>query len=170
MSAVQEGIARLLDKEAIRDALLSYARGIDRHDVKIMAHAYHPDATDNHGTFDGTADDFIAYANDVHAASFLSHQHYIGNHSIDLAGDIAHVETYYLASLRRKDGTTVLVGGRYIDQLERRDARWAIVHRIALIEWSGDLVNSDFTRGLTMDDATAWDRSDISYQRPLSPR
>lgn len=169
MSSMQDNISRLLDKEAIRDALLDYSRGIDRHDVEIMARAYHDDATDDHGSFNGTASGFIEYANEIHAAGFLSHQHYIGNHMIDLDGNSAHVETYFLASLRRKDGAVMLVGGRYIDRLERRDSTWAIAHRCALIEWAGDLVNSDFTARLAMDDRSTWDRSDLSYRRPLRP-
>ena len=168
MSSMEHRLARLLDKESIRDALLDYTRGIDRHDVTIMARAYHRDATDDHGEFNGTASGFIDYANDVHAAGFLSHQHYVGNHSIDLDGDSAHVETYFLASLLRKDGITMLVGGRYIDRLEQRDSVWAIMHRTALVEWAGDLTSSDFTQGIPIDARSSWGQSDLSYQRPLN--
>jgi len=157
-----ERLQRLLDKEDIREVLLRYTRGIDRHDVEIMSGAYHADATDDHGTFNGSAAEFIQYANAVHADGFLAHHHYIGNQTIELDGACAYAETYYLASLRRKDGATVLVGGRYIDRLEHRDNGWAIVHRKALIEWAGDLVRSDFTEGLVLDTGR-WDRSDISY-------
>lgn len=166
MATIDERLSRLLDKEDIRDALLRYTRGIDRHDADIMGAAYHPDATDDHGTFKGTAASFVRYANDIHADGFLSHHHYVGNHTIDLAGDGAHAETYFLASLRRKDGATMLVGGRYIDRLERRDGRWAIVHRLALVEWAGDMGTSNFIAGLSLDQG-AWDHGDLSYERPL---
>jgi ketosteroid isomerase-like protein len=169
MSSNQDRIARLLDKEDIREALLNYTRGIDRHDVEIVARAYHPDATDDHGSFVGKARDFIDYANETHADGFFAHQHYVGNHTIDLDGEVAHAETYFLASLRRNDGATMLCGGRYIDRLERRSAGWAIAHRTSLIEWAGDLVNSDFTVRFDVDKRATWDRADLSYQRPLRP-
>ena len=166
MSPTQERLARLLDKEDIREVLLHYTRGIDRHDVAIMARAYHADATDDHGEYQGPASGFIDYANRTHAEGFFAHQHYIGNHTIDLDGDKARAETYFLASLRRNDGATMLCGGRYIDRLERRDGTWAIAHRTSMIEWAGDLVNSDFTGKFETDPRAAWDQSDLSYQQP----
>jgi hypothetical protein len=165
MSSSQERIARLLDKEEIREALLHYTRGIDRHDVSLMARAYHADATDDHGDYIGPAAGFIEHANRVHAEGFFAHQHYVGNHTIDLDGDAARAETYFLASLRRNDGATMLCGGRYIDKLERREGKWAITHRTSMLEWAGDLVNSTFTSKFETDPRAKWDQTDLSYQR-----
>jgi|JI10StandDraft_1071094.scaffolds.fasta_scaffold10175_9 ketosteroid isomerase-like protein len=165
MSSSEERIARMLDKEDIREALLHYTRGIDRHDVSIMTKAYHADATDDHGEYNGTAAGFIEYANRVHSDGFFAHQHYVGNHTIELDGDTARTETYFLASLRRDDGATMLCGGRYIDKFERRDGKWAIAHRTSMLEWAGDLVNSTFTSKFETDSRAKWDHTDLSYQR-----
>ena len=32
----------------------------------------------------------------------------------------------------------IVSGGRYIDRLERRDGRWAIVARVCLVEWQSE--------------------------------
>ena len=43
----------LLDREAIRDCLYRYCRGIDRADEAALRSAYWPDATDCHGAWNG---------------------------------------------------------------------------------------------------------------------
>ena len=52
----------LADREAIRDCMYRYSRGIDRCDVELLRSAYWPDATDNHTGFVGTREEFIAWA------------------------------------------------------------------------------------------------------------
>ena len=51
--------ASLADRQAISDLLLSYCRGIDRLDRELVASCFHSDATDTHGSFQGTIDEFI---------------------------------------------------------------------------------------------------------------
>jgi hypothetical protein len=161
-------IRRLLDKEAIREASLRYTRGIDRHDEGIMAEAYHPDATDDHGAYIGDPAGFIAHANAIHSRDWNVHHHYIGNQTIDLDGDTAHVETYFFAALRRKTGPVDMVGGRYVDRFERRDGRWAIADRVCLVEWNGELKPAQTPADPALNIQGAWDKSDVSYQRPLT--
>jgi len=163
----EAALQRLLDKEEIREACLKYTRGVDRHDEEIAAGAYHDGAVDDHGTFIGDAGGFLKHVNDLHARNWNMHHHYITNQSIDLDGDVAHAETYYLAALRREDGTMDLAGGRYVDRFERRDGRWAIADRACLVEWSGELPKAAGEVGDLFLSGSAWDRSDISYQRPL---
>jgi len=160
-------IQRLLDKEAIREASLRYTRGIDRHDDEIMAQAYHPDATDDHGGYIGDPAGFIAHSKKAHSGAWNVHHHYIGNQTIDLDGDTAHVETYFLAALRRKTGPIDMVGGRYVDRFERREGRWAIADRVCLVEWNGELQPAKTPADPALYMQGAWDRTDVSYQRPL---
>jgi hypothetical protein len=160
-------IQRLLDKEAIREASLRYTRGIDRHDDEIMAQAYHADATDDHGGYIGDPAGFIAHSKKAHSGAWNVHHHYIGNQTIDLDGDTAHVETYFLAALRRKTGPIDMVGGRYVDRFERREGRWAIADRVCLVEWNGELQPAKTPADPALYMQGAWDRTDVSYQRPL---
>ncbi|WP_156681295.1 nuclear transport factor 2 family protein [Sphingomonas profundi] len=160
-------LRRLLDKEAIRDASLAYTRGIDRHDDEIMARAYHADATDDHGAYIGDPAGFIRHAREGHGRNWTAHHHYITNQTIDLDGDTAHVETYFLAALRRGDGSIDLVGGRYVDRFERREGRWAVADRACLVEWNGELSPAQAAIDPDMFLKGRWDRQDISYQRPL---
>ncbi|HEY3654702.1 MAG TPA: nuclear transport factor 2 family protein [Steroidobacteraceae bacterium] len=160
-------LRRLLDKEAIRDALMRYARGIDRHDDEIAAQAYHAGATDDHGWYVGNPAGLLDRARELHSRTSDVHHHYVMNQTIDLDGDMAHVETYYLAAMRRPEGPIDMVGGRYIDKFERRGLRWAIVNRVCLVEWTGALDKTDIATNADLFNRGTWDRTDVSYQRPL---
>ena len=46
----------LADREAIRECLYRYSRGVDRLDADMLRSAYWPDAVDNHLSFTGNAD------------------------------------------------------------------------------------------------------------------
>jgi hypothetical protein len=101
----------------------------------------------------------------------VSHHHDITNQTIDLDGDCAHCESYFLAVLKRPDATCDMAGGRYLDRMEKRDGKWAVADRICMVEWNAETRPSDavpasadpeiFVRG-------SWDRSDPSWQRPLA--
>jgi len=164
--ADNERLRRLLDKEEIREAFLKYTRGIDRHDDDLAAEAYHSDAADDHGAFIGTPRGLIRHAKALHNKQWTSHQHYVTNQTIDLEGDVAHVETYFIVAAKRSDGTVDLAGGRYVDRFDRRAARWAIAERVCMVEWGGELVKQDFRIADLFVQGTS-DRNDLSYQRPL---
>lgn len=149
-------------------ASLRYTRGLDRHDDALALDAYHPDARDDHGAFIGDGAGLIRHAGTVHSRYWNVHQHFTTNQTIDLDGDTAHVETYFLAMLRRKDGTIDVTGGRYADRFERRDGRWAIADRACLVEWNGELGKTSAPMDFDIFLRGAWDRSDITYQRPLT--
>ena len=55
-------VQELLDREAIRDCLYRYCRGIDRLDEQALRSAYWEDATDRHGAYQGPASGFIQHA------------------------------------------------------------------------------------------------------------
>ncbi len=168
MAIDEQAIQRLLDKDAIREATLRYTRGIDRHDDDLVVQAYHAGATDDHGPYGGDPAGLARFAHEQHSQHWDVHHHYITNQTIDVDGDTAHAETYYLASLRRKDGTIDMFGGRYIDRLERRNETWAIAERACLTEWGGQLLVSETQTNLETYLQGSWDRNDISYQRPLA--
>lgn len=168
MDVLESQVRQLLDREEIRAVLVGHARALDRHDRDGLAEAYHQGARENHGVFQGDAHIFASGSADEHAAFCGSHLHHLSNHTIDIEGDLAHTETYFLAGLFRKDGLTEMVGGRYIDRLERREGRWAIAERACIVEWHGELqaAKSPFDKASFLQGQ--WDRNDLSYRRPLA--
>ena len=64
-------ICELWDREAIRDCLHRYARGVDRFDRELILSAFHPDALDEHGKFVGTPDEFVDWALGQHSGAHL---------------------------------------------------------------------------------------------------
>ncbi|MTD17110.1 nuclear transport factor 2 family protein [Nakamurella sp. YIM 132087] len=177
-------VADLQDRSAIRDVLMRYSRGVDRLDRDLLLSVYHPDAIDDHGVFIGTAEAFADWAIGMHTTTHVSHQHAIFNISIDLDGDVAHTESYYMfVGLNREGKPLTMGGGRYMDRFEKRDGRWAIAARVCLRDWAQldavpeHLDQSAMTavKGLAPQVIEAMrtgpqparDRSDPSYDRPL---
>lgn len=150
----------------IRDCIMRYARGIDRHDPELTITAYHPDAIDDHGYYIGNPRDF-AYRTVKTHAHLAAHQHYIVNHLVEFAEDAksAWSETYYLmVGMKRSDLSVEMGGGRYVDRFTLRDGRWAISERLCVMDWSG---NGERLKDLTqMYLAGTQDRTDPSYTWP----
>jgi ketosteroid isomerase-like protein len=166
MATMEARLRELLDRQDILDCIQRYCVGVDRHDADLIASAFHPDATDEHGPFHGGPAALAQWANDFHAAGCMAHTHNITTHACEIDGDVAHAQSYCLYGLRRKDGETVAVGcARYVDRLERRDGAWRIALRKTLIEWRGEL-RAHMPEGYPQG---RWDREDPAYQRPLAP-
>ena len=174
MGPTMESMVReLWDKQKIREAVTRYCRGVDRMDRDLFLSAYHPDAIDDHGFFVGGPEDFWAWVSHYHGNAQVTHQHVITNHHCELDGDVAHAETYYLfAGMDAKDMSLTLGGGRYIDRLERRDGEWRIAARKCVSEWGGvptpSKVSPEFMAMLRESGVVARDKSDSSYERPLT--
>lgn len=161
-------LQRLIDKDAIRECVLNYARGLDREDRDIMLSGFHGHAQDDHGSYIGPISGFPDRASATRHR-WKVYQHHVTNQTIDIDGDQAHTETYYIATLVRHDGSIDLTGGRYIDRLERIDGRWGIVERITMVEW-GATLPIEQTGWLPPDlfVPATHDKTDPSYQRPLT--
>jgi hypothetical protein len=132
--------ARVEAAEAIRQAALQYCRGVDRLDEELMRSAYHDDATDDHGVFVGPAAQLCARVVRSHRR-YESTMHCVLNHAIEVTDERrASGEIYNVTYLVRRepDGSCHLDTwwGRYLDQYECRDGRWAITHRICVHEWT----------------------------------
>ncbi len=172
----EAALRELIDRQAILDCIHRYTRGMDRHDKELALSAYHPDAIDDHGLYCGVARDFVDWACWYHDQHQTLHHHYVTNHSVELDGDVAHAETYWLFVGVNKDSEHPLSmsGGRYIDRFERRHGKWGIAARACIIEWQGDLAQLDappeFKAAAVAAGLPAWNKSDISYQRPFQVR
>lgn len=174
-SVMDKDVKELLDRQAIWQVLLRYARGLDRLDNGMVRSCYFDDAIEDHGHFIGTPDNFIAWA-DQATLLFVTAQHGLLNHYCELDGDDAYCETYYLFSGVKPEPPHFISTGRYIDHFQKREGEWRIANRIAIVEGAFDVPASALGAALPpaygpdeVHPATR-DKSDISYQRPPRPR
>ena len=131
----------LLDKEAIRELVLLYARAIDRRDIALLRDLYAEGATDTHGdAYDGDAEGFC---DGLETA--LARYNYTGNHTcnhlISVDGDTACGEVYALALHCLPDpqdpGALIedLMAVRYLDQYRRcADGKWRFASRFVTFD------------------------------------
>jgi hypothetical protein len=172
MATDADRLGQLLDKQEIGEALARFSRGIDRLDRGICLSAFHEDAEMAAGPFVGSAAECADWAFPMHEQGQILTHHALLNTMIDLDGDTAHVETYYLFVARNKDESLMQAGGRYIDRFERRGGAWKIALRTNAIEWAGLLQSLPLpfadVPDLYGNGAPARDKSDPSYRRPLT--
>ena len=135
---VNEQLQQLWDREAIRECLYTYCRGIDRCDETALRSAYWPDANDSHGAWKGSANSFIDSALKV-LKSAQRGVHMIGNVSIVLRGELAAVESCFQAFQQDRDQSgqlrTTFLCGRYVDKFEKRGDAWRIADRTVVYDW-----------------------------------
>ncbi len=144
-------VALLIAKDAIRDTVYRYCRGIDRLDLDLVRSCYHPDATDQHGSFSGTVDEYLAWVEPL-LGKYDRTFHFVGNVVIDFAPPTwgapqpistdlktAWCESYGVAHHEAAGGAdhqNLVTGFRFLDRFEDRGAGWAIASRVATTEWS----------------------------------
>lgn len=140
LRTLRDEIETLRDYEEIRQVMYAYARGVDRADQDLIAPTFHDDAYDDHGNFKGDkASTLAALKKSSQVASTTASFHHIGNILIDLHGDTAQVESYFLAVQRRENSGKAFTrtrAGRYLDQFRKRDGHWRVIHRQVVDDWS----------------------------------
>ncbi|RVU05697.1 nuclear transport factor 2 family protein [Novosphingobium umbonatum] len=133
--------AEVRDLAARRDiqrALMRYMRGQDRLDPVLHLSAFHADAYVDCGLMQGSAQEFVDFAQGF-LADLESSQHIIAQSDIEVNGAVASGEIYFYAWHRlHQDGEAkdLIVAGRYIDEYAERDGDWRIVKRRELIDWA----------------------------------
>lgn len=126
----------------ITEVVIRYVRAIDRMDEAMLRSCFHPDSRHRHGAFDGLSGDFCSSAIEICRRVRATH-HQLGPVSIELAGEVAFVETYYTSHHRFGEVPPAggqphedrIAGGRYVDRFERRDGTWKIAERVGVVEW-----------------------------------
>ena len=142
-------VADLLAKQEIVELLYRYCRGVDRLDMELVRSCYHPDATDSHGTFEGTVDEYLVwserllrrYTGSVHAVLNVLIE--VEPEPVASAGGVivhwARSEAHGIARHWTQGGPPELnlsVGFRFIDDVSRRNGGpWLISRRVATTEW-----------------------------------
>lgn len=173
LKALEEKMQEMMDREAIFDCIKRNSRGNDRFDADLIASSYHEDGLHEVGANRVPGPAYGEHANEAHAKLFDANLHNVTMHICEIEGNVAHAESYSLGMFLDKGGETGRVlAGRYIDRLEKRDGHWRIVLRRSTVEIAlegkatlptgAPLPNSGYLRGNR-------DRTDPSYERPLSP-
>jgi hypothetical protein len=152
-------IAELTSRIQIQEVLYRYARGVDRADLDLLRSVYHPDGTDEHGSFVGLGYDLAEGIVDRSTKVEGLGQHHITNHLIQFDDeDNARAESYFLAFHPHTDSGAEELGiaaGRYIDRFQRRNGEWRILARKVVMDWTREhvaggswtTVDTDFPRG-----------------------
>lgn len=135
-----EFLEQLADREAIRDCLYRYCRGIDRCDADLLRSTFWPDALDNHAVPNKPPLNAYYWIGKVVPLldAMERTMHHIANVIIRIDGEQANVESYFWAVHQEtRDGELqdVHAAGRYLDKFERRDGEWRVAHRQVLIDW-----------------------------------
>ena len=135
--AAAPGLDDLLNREKIRDCIVRLARGEDRPDAKLISASYWSDSTIDHGVFSGSSNEDLAWV--VPGSPMIPvTQHSLAQSAIELESDTALVETYVTAyhrvAMADEDRDAVL-GGRYLDRMEKRGDEWRIAQRTMLYDW-----------------------------------
>ena len=145
-AATDPKILELQDREAIRDCLHRYSRGIDRRDFELLKTVFWPDAIDEHGAYNGPVSEFWARV-DQRTKHWERTMHSLSQIIIDLDGEEASVETYFTAYHKKPkaDGTWFdeYVAGRYIDRMVKKCDEWRIQHRVVAFEWFRHMPDSE---------------------------
>lgn len=163
-------LTELADRLAIAETLALYCRGIDRCDPEQLAVAFTHDAQIDYGDGARPIAEVIPGLM-AGLGSMRLTQHNISNTVMRIAGDTARAETNCVALhiLPSPEGEVELVvGGRYLDTLARREGRWLIAERLYVMDWNrsgpatmaleGGLLGGIRRRGArgAEDPATAW--------------
>jgi SnoaL-like domain len=151
MSAITDEMQTLLERDKIRDCVARLARGEDRRNAEILINCFWPEATIDFGMFFGSFSEYLAFVVPGSPAIPVT-QHILGQSLIDLQGAKAQVETqvtsYHRVNMGEAERDTV-IGGRYLDQLEKRTGEWRIAKRVMLYDWFQDWgVSVDWSKGV----------------------
>ena len=129
----------LAARRDINDALCRYMRGQDRLDPVLHRSAFHDDAYVDCGLMAGSADAFVAFAQDL-LAGMGGSQHLIGQVHITIHDEAsASGEVYFYAWHRiEEDGEPkdLSVAGRYVDEYACRNGEWRILKRYEIVDWA----------------------------------
>ena len=145
-------IQALLDKQAITETLMRYARAIDRRDPELLRSIYWPEATDDHLIYSGGVEGLVEFS-----FSFtvdMPTQHLLGNVLIEMEdARNAHAETYYQAfhNMPTEAGPRedLILGDRYLDHFQQRGGEWKILNRTLALDWYRQIpAASDWPNGM----------------------
>jgi hypothetical protein len=138
-------VAELIDKQKLYENMALYCRGQDRKDLELMKSTFWPEATDNHGMWNGSAHDFCEWAYENQKITNHRSQHYITNVLIEVDEDVARRETAVIYAMVRAERPTDLLGARYRDLCERRNGEWKVLRRVLVLDHVTQVPATEFS-------------------------
>ncbi|HSP96981.1 MAG TPA: nuclear transport factor 2 family protein [Candidatus Dormibacteraeota bacterium] len=132
-----DGLQALLDRTAIHDLIMRYARGVDRRDLNLVASCFAAGAAYDGSLGTGGIDVVLAALRE-RMPRYRTTMHFLTNPLIEVDGDRASSETYALVYHRLEsedDAEDFIVGVRYLDELVRRPDGWRIISRRTAMEF-----------------------------------
>lgn len=190
-SSTDRTLTECTDRVAIENLLGLYCRAIDRLDVDLLKSIYHQEAIDDHGAMCVNAHEFADQITAMLKEACVYTMHTVTHSVIDIHGDEAASESYYLAihtiaaneaAIKTFFGETYLETeraagrhdrrheyvccGRYLDRLQKRNGEWKILHRKITNEWGACRPESMVAEGMAAAFATESrrDRQDPVYK------
>lgn len=142
----------MVDREAIRECLYRYTRGIDRLDEAMFRSSYWPDALIDSGQdFKGNPAQFIEWSFPKMRRMDQA-QHFVTNILMTVHDASADVESYFYG-FHRIDGANgkfdVIASGRYLDRFTQRGDEWRIAERLVVTDWFRQYPDSaDWSKGM----------------------
>ncbi len=136
---MDQRLQELLDKQACEEVILRYGRTQDWLDDDGHATVFWPDADVDFGFFKGSGADFVTTVM-AHERTVPRRWHLCTSVMVQVDGNKARAECYGIAvgSREGEDGELHdnMYGGRYLDELEKRDGEWRISKRTYILDWS----------------------------------
>ncbi|MEL7199950.1 MAG: nuclear transport factor 2 family protein [Pseudomonadota bacterium] len=138
-------LQKLIDRQEIGDVIQRYCRTLDWLDSEGQASCYWPDATIEYGFFTGRAEDFLPVVMETES-SLARRWHMLSTPLIRFHSNTsASSECYgvFGGGRLQEDGSIAgdLIGGRYLDEWEKRDGEWRISARTYILDWKSPLAN-----------------------------
>lgn len=135
MTASDAALDAALSRDAIRQLVTGYSRGVDRGDKQLLTSIFWEDSTVISGIVNASGPQFADAIVDYVTANLDYCFHSIANEWIEVKGDHAVGEHYIIAHMSA-GGQDVMTGGRYIDSYVRRDGLWKIMSRTFVADWN----------------------------------
>jgi uncharacterized protein (TIGR02246 family) len=126
MPTPEERIQAIEDREAIRELVANYCRGVDGRNEELFMSVFHDDAKYNIGGAFGDADGRDEIKGMLHGlwSTFTEMHHWATNVVIELDGDTARAWVNADVTGTDTKGNALMFAASYEDQLTRVDGAW----------------------------------------------
>lgn len=136
--AERRALDEFISERQIRESVVRYCRAVDRNERDAIAAEYHPDGVDDHGLGAEVPGEQWADACMLRDRT-RAYVHHLGQSLIEVFGDDAFAETYWVAYQAWTEGERRYLrtrGGRYADWFQRREGVWKVFVRRVVDDWS----------------------------------